>query len=156
MPYISSPPGRSAPFENHHFVTGVDQLLRGSKTRGSTAHHGDLLPRTLHRCLGLDPAFFKPTIGDGDLDLFDRDRVFVDPQHASRFTRRRTDAAGELGKVVCAVQSIERFSPLAVIDQIVPIGNEIAQGATAYDKKARHSPCSARLAGRDLPQARSA
>src|SRR5205823_10806643 len=45
----------------------------------------------------------------------DADRIVVDVLRARRFARRRTDASGELGKVVRRMQHVERRAPLPAI-----------------------------------------
>ena len=43
---------------------------------------------------------------------------------------RGADAAGELGEIVGGVQLAHRVFPASAINQIVPVGNEIADGAS--------------------------
>jgi hypothetical protein len=52
----------------------------------------------------MDPALDKPALHDIFLDLLDRDRGLIDPQHARRFARRWTNPAGEFREVVGRVQ----------------------------------------------------
>ena len=40
-----------------------------------------------------------------------------------------TDAAGELGKIVGRMQAIDRLAPASAINQIVPVGNDVAERA---------------------------
>ncbi len=56
-------------------------------------------------------------------------RRLIDPEHARRFARRRTDAAGELRKIIGGVQHADRFAPAVAIHQIVPIRNDVVQRA---------------------------
>ena len=79
-----------------------------------------------------------------------------DAQHARPFARRRAGAAGELGKVVRLVQPVEGLAPAALVDQVVPLGNQIVDRAAASPtgKTARRSPCSARPCVRRCSSAR--
>ena len=78
---------------------------------------------------GPDPAFLKSSLHDVFFVLLDRDRRLIDAQHARGFTRRGTDAAGELRKVIGGVQLPNRFLPAPAIHQIVPVGNQIVDRA---------------------------
>src|SRR5208283_1419511 len=44
--------------------------------------------------------------------------------------RRRTHAASEFGKVVGRMQALDRVLPAPAINQVVPIGNDVAERAT--------------------------
>ena len=90
------------PLEDGDRVAGAIELLRRGEAGGSAADDGDLLAGARRRRLGDDPAFVEAAIGDRHFDLLDRDRIFVDAEHAGVFARRGADAAGELGEVVRA------------------------------------------------------
>ena len=70
------------------------------------------------------------------------DRVAVDPQHARRFARGRAELAGELGKVVGRMQPLDRRPPLVAVDQVVPVGDQVAQRAALMAERdaAVHAP----------------
>jgi hypothetical protein len=76
---------------------------------------------------GHDPALVVAARDDGQLDLLDRHRVVVDVQHAGRLARRRADQPGELGEVVGGVQVGERLLPAVVVDEVVPVGDLVAE-----------------------------
>src|SRR4029434_934442 len=59
--------------------------------------------------------------------LFDRYRLGVDAEHARSFTRGRTNASGEFREIVRCVESLDGLAPAAAIDEIVPVGNDVAQ-----------------------------
>ena len=122
------PAGAAVALEHHDGVTGAVELLRGRHAGRSTADDGHLLAGARLGRLGLDPAFAPAAIGDLHFDLFDRNGVFVDAQHASVFARRGADAAGELGEVVGAVQLGQRGLPLAARDEFVPVGIKLPSG----------------------------
>ena len=76
-----------------------------------------------------DPALLEAAVDDRALDRFDRHGRLDDAQHARTFARSRTDAAGELGEIVRLVQAVERLAPVIAIDQIVPLGDQVVDGA---------------------------
>ena len=63
------------------------------------------------------------------------DRVGVDPQHARRLARRRAQPAGELRKVVGRMQAIDRVAPVFAVDQVVPVGNQVAERTTVVAER---------------------
>ena len=77
---------------------------RGRRTR---TDHRDPLARALVRNDRCDPSLIPSPIDDRHLDLLDRDRILVDAEHARRLARRWAETAGELGKVVRGVQSLD-------------------------------------------------
>ena len=89
----------------------------------------DLLPRARRRRTRHDPAFVERAIDDRQLDRLDRDRILVDAEHARSFARRGAEQAGELGEVVGLVQPLDRRAPVVAIDQVVPVGNQVAERA---------------------------
>ena len=94
-----------------------------------------LLPGIERRRLGDDPAFRESAVGDGLLNLLDRHRRLIDAQHTRRFARRRTDAAGELRKIVGRVQPPHRLFPTVLIHQLVPVGNDVVHRATGMAER---------------------
>ena len=77
-----------------------------------------------------DPALLPRAVDDRELDLFDRDRVVLaDLEHARRFARRGAEPAGELGEVVGRVQLGDRGRPALAVDEVVPIGDQVAERA---------------------------
>ena len=82
----------------------------------------------------IQPSSESP-IHDRDFDLLDRDRIRVDSQNTGALAGRRTQAAGELGKVVRRMQALNGFPPVIPIDQIIPIGNDVAERATLMAKR---------------------
>ena len=83
----------------------------------------------------MDKALFEGVIRDGLLDQLDGDRRLVDAEHAGRLAGRGTDASGELGEVVGGVQLANRIAPLAVEDEVIPIGDEIGEGAAGMAER---------------------
>ena len=89
-----------------------------------------------------DPAFVERALDNRDLDRLDRDRVVVDAEHARALARRRAEPSRELGKVVRRVQAIDRRVPAIAIDEIVPVGNQVAERAPLVTERdaAVHAP----------------
>jgi hypothetical protein len=76
-----------------------------------------------------DPAVGPRPLGDAQLDLLDRHGVVVDVEHARRLARRGADEAGELGEVVGRVQLLDGALPVAAVDEVVPVGDQVPQRA---------------------------
>jgi hypothetical protein len=70
-------------------------------------------------------------IGDSALDVLDCHGRGIDAQHARAFARRRTDATGEFGEIVCLMQTVEGLFPKPAIYEVVPFRDEVMDGATA-------------------------
>ena len=108
-------------------VAALVQLGGDRQPRGARADHRDRAARAPVGHLGDDPALGERPLDDRQLDLLDRHRVVVDLQHACRLARRGADQAGELGEVVRRVQLVDRVVPLVAVDEVVPVGDEVAQ-----------------------------
>ena len=113
--------------EHGHRVAGAVQLLGGGETRRPRAHHRDALARAGRGRLGTDPAFVERALDDRQLDALDRHRVVVDPEHARPLARRRAETSGPLREVVRRVQAIERLAPVVLVDQVVPVRDDVSQ-----------------------------
>src|SRR5258708_27191365 len=53
----------------------------------------------------------------------------IDAEHARSRAGRRANATGELWKIVGWVQAIERVTPVATIDKVVPLWNQVIDRA---------------------------
>ena len=128
--------------EHDDVVAGAGELLRGRETRGTGADHDDPLAGAHRRRLRRDPALVPRTVDDLDLDLLDGDGIGVDPQHARGLARGGAQPAGELGEVVGRVQALDRVAPVLAVDEVVPVGNEVAERASvvAEGDTAVHAP----------------
>ena len=112
-------------------VAGFVELSSGAQARGSGADDGDFFTGAGLGRLGEHPAFFPAVIDDGDLDVFDGHRRVVHAEHARAFARCGADASGELREVVRLVQSLQGFLPKAAVDEVVPLGDEVVDRASA-------------------------
>src|SRR5262249_50232104 len=106
-------------------VTGTVQLRCTGKPRRTRTNHSHLLASTLLRRICAYPAFGKSLVDDRTLNVLDRHRQFVDPQHTRPFTRSRTHTSGKLRKIVSLMQPLQRFSPQATVDQVIPLWDEV-------------------------------
>ncbi len=141
-PVAEQPADAVALLEDDDVVPGARELLRAGKTRGPGADHGNAAPGLALGGQRHDPAFFPALVDDEVLDRLDAHCVAVDVQRARGLARRGADAAGELGEVVGRVQHLERLLPLAPVDQVVPVGNDVVDRAAALAERdaAVHAP----------------
>src|SRR5690606_29128376 len=51
------------------------------------------------------------------------------------FTRRGADPACELGEIIGGMQHIERAAPLASVDQVVPVRNDVVDGTAVMAER---------------------
>ena len=78
----------------------------------------------------MNPAFVPAAFHNRPLNQLDRNRRLIDSQHARGLARGRADAAGKLRKVIRRVKPPDCCLPPAVIDQIVPVGNQVIDRAS--------------------------
>jgi hypothetical protein len=123
-------------------VTGAVELLRRRESRRSRPDDGNAPPGAMRRRLGANPSFVERPVDDGLLDLLDRHGFIVDGENAGRFARGGTQATGELGKVVGGMQLLHGGLPVVARDEVVPLGDAIAQRASvvAEGDAAIHAP----------------
>src|SRR5581483_6807986 len=70
-----------------------------------------------------NPAVLPGTVDDRAFDGFDRDRIVVDVERAGSLARGGADAPGEFGEIVGRMQIARGLFPIALIDEVVEIGN---------------------------------
>ena len=130
------------PLEHDDVVPGAGQLLGGGEAGRAGADDRDALAGALQRRLRLDEAVRPRAVGDLDLDLLDGDRVVVDAEHARGLARRRAQPPGELREVVRGVQALGGLGPVVLPDEVVPLGDEVAERAAvvAEGDAAVHAP----------------
>jgi hypothetical protein len=78
---------------------------------------------------------FPAGVDDLVLDRLDADRIVVDAQRAGGLARRRADAAGEFREVVGRMQVLERLAVVAVIDQVVPVRDDVVDRAAVVAER---------------------
>ena len=112
-----------------HGVPGTGQLLRnGQAGRTGPDDRDRLAGQPLGRLRAHVPRV-PGFVDDRDLDVLDRHRRLVDPEHARGLTRSRAEPAGELREVVRRVQSLDRALPVVAPDQVVPLRDQVAERA---------------------------
>src|SRR5262249_26076835 len=108
---------------------GAVELLGAGQARGARADNRHFFARALRRWLGDDPTLGEGAFDNRVLDVLDRNRRLVNPQDAGFFAGGRTEPAGEFGKIVCGVHPADPLLPLAAINEVVPVGDDVPQGA---------------------------
>ena len=123
-------------------VAALVELGGDRQARRAGSHHGHRPARAAVGRVGHHPALGVGALDDRQLDLLDRHRVVVDGQHAGRLARRRADEPGELREVVGGVQLLDGVAPLVAVDEVVPVGDEVAQRAPLMAERhpAVHAP----------------
>ena len=126
-----------------HRVAGPGELLgRGQPGRAGPDDRHPPPGLRLEGGTGCHPALVPGPVDDRHLDLLDRHRVGVDAEHARRLARRRAQPPGELGEVVGGVQALDGGLPLVPVDEVVPVGDEVAERAAVVAERdaAVHAP----------------
>ena len=131
------PAGLGPALEQMHVMTGARELLCAGHARRAGTNHRDLLAGLVGRDFRLDPAIVPGAIDDGAFDGLDGDRIVVDVERARRLTRRRTDAAGELGEIVGRVQVARGFFPVVLVDEVVEVGDLVVDRAARRARRHR-------------------
>src|SRR5690606_12629556 len=112
-----------------HRVAELIQLRGSGETRWTRADNRDLLAGARRRRLRHHPAFLEAAINARVLNIPDRHRLLDGAEHAGTVARCRANTTGELGKIVGEMQAIERVLPAIFVNQIIPFGNQIGNGA---------------------------
>ena len=116
-------------------VTRAIEVRGGREARGPGADHADAAPAAPRGRDRDDPALLPGALDDRQLDLLDRDRIVVDREHAGGLARRRADQAGPLGEVVRGVQLLDRLAPAALVDEVVPVRDQVAERAAVMAER---------------------
>ena len=122
-------------------MAGLVQLRGSTKPGWTGADDGNF---SFSRCAkqaasALTQPVLPAVVDDLALDVLDGDGRRADAQDARAFARRGTNATGEFREIIGLMQAFEGFAPKAAIDEVVPFGNEIVDGAAgshAADERA--------------------
>ena len=125
--------------EERDAMTRARQLLRCRHTRRTRPDNGDGLPCLDDGHHRFDVTFVEATIDDIPLDDANRDRVFVDAEHAGPFARRWTEPTGKLREVIRGMERLKRVFPAATIDEIVPVGDQVDDWTAGVTLAKRHT-----------------
>mmetsp|Transcript_4606 Transcript_4606/g.12575 ORF Transcript_4606/g.12575 Transcript_4606/m.12575 type:complete len:361 (+) Transcript_4606:1414-2496(+) len=136
------------------FMAHLVELVGGSEACRAAAYDGHLGSGAVAGGAGHHPAFLKGLVNDAVLDGLDADRVLVDAQHTRALTRCWTHTTCELWEVVGLQQPVEGTPPVALVHQLVELGDAVGQGAAggglmAEGGAALHAACS--LSVQQLP-----
>src|SRR5512134_662145 len=125
--------------EQRHAMAGARQLLRCRQPRRTGADDRHRLARFDYRQDRGHEAFVEAAVDDVPFDDADGDGLFVDAAHAGAFAGSRTETAGKFRKVVRAVQRLQRVIPAATINEVVPLGNQVDDGAAGVPLAEGHA-----------------
>lgn len=112
-------------------MASLVQLIGGSKTSGTRTNDGNLLAGADLGRVGNHPALLETSVNDGALDGLDANGVFVDAENASTLAGSRANTTSELGEVVGHEETVEGVLPLVLENKLVPLGNDVGDGATS-------------------------
>ena len=121
--------------EDGDAVAFAHQLLRGGQTGGPGADHRNPLTRRALRGLRGDPAVLEGLLDDLQFDLLDRDRLVLEGEHAGLLAGSRADGAGELREVVGRVQAVDGLAEVVALDEVVPLGDQVAERAAGVAER---------------------
>ena len=110
-------------------VPNFVELIRRGQSGWAGANNSDLFACAFRGRFSTHPAFLECTINDRVLYILNRYRRISDSKHARAFAWRRAYASGELWKIVSLVQSINRLTPAVLVDEMVPLRNQVVDRA---------------------------
>ena len=122
--------------EHRHRMACARELLGAGEPGRAAADHRDRLAGVARRDLRPDPALVPAAVDDRALDALDGHRLVDDVERAGLLARRWADAAGKLGKIVGRMEHVERAPPVVLVDEVVPVGDDVvhrAAGVTIGD-----------------------
>ena len=116
-------------------VASAGELLCGGEAGRAGADDGDRLVGQTLRRQRLDVVQIPCLVDDGLLVKLDHGRRLVDAKHAGLLAQGRADAAGDFGEVVGHGQTVVGVFPLALTNQVVPLGNQVTQRASGHAER---------------------
>ena len=120
------------------------QFVGARQAGRSRPHHRHRHSRPLLGDARDDEPVLPRPVDDGVLDVLDGNGAVDEARDAAALAGGGTHAAGELGEVVGFVQALNRILPLAVVHEVVPLGDEVVDGAAgvglAEGRAAVHAP----------------
>jgi len=130
------------PFEDGDGVTGGVELIGGGQSCRAGADDGYFFACPHGRMIGLHEAFVESDLNNMFFYFFDGHWWLVDAQHATGFTRGRTDTPGEFGEIIGGAKDLIGLLPLLAVYVVVKLGNDISEGAAvmAEGDTAIHAP----------------
>jgi hypothetical protein len=121
------------------FVAGLVQLVGGRQAGGARTDDGHALAGALRRRLGLTQPSSKPRsmIAFSMFLIVTGGSVMPSTQAPSQGAGQVR--AGELREVVGLVQPVQGFAPAALVDEVVPLRNQVVDRATVVRLAERHA-----------------
>ncbi len=116
-------------------MTRTRQLLRRCQARRTRANHRHFFTCFLSSGLRHNPSITPAFFGNKALNGFDTYRVAIHIQSASRFARRWANTSREFRKIIGGMQGVQRLLIVTCVHQIIPIRNDIVDGAARCTKR---------------------
>lgn len=151
MPYRSSPPTRSARSYTATVWPARVSCWAAARPAGPEPTTATVLPERRSGGGG-DAAGLPRPVDDRDLDVLDGDGRLVDAQHARRLAGGGAQPPGELGEVVGGVQPLVGGAPVPAVDEVVPLGDEVSEGAAVVAERDAAVHAAGRLPADDRQQ----
>ena len=126
--------------EHSHGVAALVQVFSHRKAGGAAAHHGYALAGAGGRRCGVQPALGVSRLNNGVLVLAHGHAAAGHiAAGAGCFTQGRAHPAGELRKAVGGHQTVHGQLPLAMINKVVPLRDEVVQRAAGGHAADHHA-----------------
>ena len=119
------PPDAICPLVDGDLMTHLVELVGCGKASGSRSHNSDCHSSPILDDARLDQAIIPGPVNDGIFNVLDGDRTVDEAGDARALAGCGADTSGELREVVGLVQPIDGVGPLSVVDQIVPLRDEV-------------------------------
>src|SRR5215204_3696208 len=118
-------------------VPGPVELLRCREPGRPATDDGNLPTCALlrRRGLGDDPSLLESPIDDGEFYLLYGNGLVVDGEHARGLARGGAEHPRELGEVVGLVQAVYGLLPVLAVHEVVPVGDQVSQGAASVAER---------------------
>src|SRR3990167_5357039 len=106
-------------------MPGPGELLGAGKAGRPPADTRHALAGPFDRRLGHDPALVPSPVDDRAFDRLDGHRLIDDVERARRLAWSGADASGEFREVVRGMEDVERIPPVRLVDEVVPVGDQV-------------------------------
>src|SRR5690606_7484974 len=111
-------------------VAGPAKLLRSGHSGRPRANDGDAVAGLHGSGNRVHVAQIPSLVADRLLNRLDGNGHIFEVKRASLFARSRADAARPFGEIVSRVEVADRFFPITLIDQIIPVGDLVVNRTT--------------------------
>ena len=121
--------------EQSHVMPRAGKLLRRRHSGRARADNSHFFSGFCLRRLRMHPTLVPGAVDDGVLNRLDAYRVVIHIQRTGGFAGRWTNATRELGKIIGAVQNINGILPVAPVNQVVEVRNDVVDRAATVTKR---------------------